>query len=217
MLFCSFLIKVIFSLFWGCFWAVTGYMLAVFLAKGINRSFRLNLLHYLLCGAIAIFTLVVFQFLTVARAGLKYIDQGAAIMKTELAENHYLQQQIKSTINQSQHANEGSFTELLKIMNNTFEEKYPAVKNVIDFDVLKQSEKLSEILTRSQIDVDNNTKLVEAFADYYISELRDPVAHTRTILVVLIAAIQLFQISVLMLKAKRTDFISYNFHDTYIE
>jgi hypothetical protein len=102
-------------------------------------------------------------------------------------------------------------------MNNTFEEKYPAVKKVIDFDVLKQSEKLSEKLARSQIDVDNNTKLIEAFADYYISELRDPVAHTRTILVVLIAAIQLFQIGILMLKANRSNFIRNNFHDTYLE
>lgn len=217
--FCAILGRVILSLFLGLLLAVAGWLLAVFLAKAVNTSFQLKAVHHVLCFLIAVLTFIVYQFIAATGTGLRYIDQATSVIKTELAGNQYLQQQIRSIAGQVTRTGgtgvQEQTGEFVARVNDAIKQKYPLVSKAVNFDKLEQDKDFQKRLVRSLADAEkNNTPgLIGAFADQYIAGLRKPLARTRLKLIILLVAVQLVQIVVLMVKANRSSVPV--FYDSY--
>ena len=210
LVFCIIPGRVILSLFLGILLAIAGWLLAVFLAKAVNSSFQLKARHHVLSFLIAVLTFIVYQFIAVTGNGLRYIDQAASVIKTELAGNHFLQQQIRSIADQVPQTGGPDYQEkagaFICRVNDAIKQKYPLVNKALNLNKLEQDKNFQKRLVRSLADLEkNNTPgLIGAFADQYIAGLRRPLAHTRLKMIILLVAVQLVQVVVLMVKANRS-------------
>ncbi|WP_146161508.1 hypothetical protein [Mangrovibacterium marinum] len=210
MAFCTILGKIILSVLVGFLLAGGGWLLAVFLTKAANQSDQLKVGHHVLCFFIAVFTFIVYQFIAVTGTGLHYIDKTTRTVRTELANNPYLQEQIRSIAAQTPQTEESNTQEqaeaLISNINLSIKQKYPRISKVVDFDNLEQNKKFKSRLARLLADAerDNAQGLIEAFSDQYIAGLRKPLARTRLKLIILLTVVQLVQAVVLVVWANRS-------------